>query len=140
MNVLLQGSGVLCTIIQRRVAKLDESGAKASGDILSVRTLLQCCGSKMFIPDPDFSILDPGSRIQDIGYRLCNTAGLLLCLDPGKNFLWIQEELSSFIKKKKYVCTGYSLWSAKSMSWSLKFLHGVRIFKFFCCFSSGWRS
>jgi hypothetical protein len=26
----------------------------------------QCCGSKMFIPDPNFSIPDPGSRVKNI--------------------------------------------------------------------------
>ncbi len=33
----------------------------------------QCCGSGMFIPDPDFCpswILDPGSRISDPGSRI----------------------------------------------------------------------
>jgi hypothetical protein len=38
--------------------------------ILPLLLHMQCCGSGMFIPDPNFSILDPGSknhRIPDLG-------------------------------------------------------------------------
>jgi hypothetical protein len=31
--------------------------------------MIQCCGSEMFIPDPNFSIPDPGSRVKKIPVR-----------------------------------------------------------------------
>ncbi len=52
---------------------------------------LQCCGSGMFIPDPDFypsRIPDPGSRIPDLGSRISDPGSRIPDLgsrisDPG---------------------------------------------------------
>jgi hypothetical protein len=41
--------------------------------IKNENSLKQCCGSWMFIPDPNFSILGPGSRVRkfpDLGSRV----------------------------------------------------------------------
>jgi hypothetical protein len=43
----MQGSGVLCTLLQRYVARLDERGFLAAGNYI------QCCGSEMIFSDPD---------------------------------------------------------------------------------------
>jgi hypothetical protein len=48
----MQGSGVLCTLLQRYVARLDERGFLAAGNYI------RCCGSEMIFSDPDPTFLD----------------------------------------------------------------------------------
>jgi hypothetical protein len=68
----------LTAISSSAVVRLEASagtGIMASLNIPCVRrnfdTYLQCCGSGMFIPEPDFlPIPDPGSQIQDSGSQI----------------------------------------------------------------------
>ncbi len=65
----------------------------------------QCCGSRMFIPDPDFlPILDPGFQIPDLGYKNSNKRGggrkfFVLPFLVAKNFTKLK--ITVFIRKGK---------------------------------------